>query len=131
MEIPGVFFVREGTWGTVTQVESTRYLEQVAAVVADAKRRDPNTKEEVARAVVRIIDGVESPEFKQALEYGLVNVLVFNSRSQIELARRFKKQNPRIRVVVLTGLIPDDEIIILHKGWLNSRDAMADHIVNF
>jgi hypothetical protein len=48
--------------------------------------------------------------------------LVFLSRSMIHKAREVKKLYPKIRVVVFTGLIPDDEVIILSKGWIGSSD---------
>jgi hypothetical protein len=48
--------------------------------------------------------------------------LVFLSRSMIPKAREVKRSYPKIRVVVFTGLIPDDEVIIVSKGWVGSSD---------
>jgi hypothetical protein len=37
-------------------------------------------------------------------------------------AKMMKKQHPNVRVVVATGLLPDDEVIIMHRNWLTPQE---------
>ena len=36
-------------------------------------------------------------------------------------AREIKKRNPWMKVVVLTGLLPDDEVVVVDKAWLDQH----------
>jgi len=51
--------------------------------------------------------------------------IVFPSRGARQIAQQTLKKlikhrdNRRIRVIILTGLIPDDEVVILSKSWVN------------
>ncbi len=42
-------------------------------------------------------------------------ILVFVTRGMLGEARRIKHQHPEIRVVVFTGDVPDDEVLIADK----------------
>ncbi len=58
-----------------------------------------------------------------------VDVLIFVSRSMLEESRRFKHQHPRTTVIVLTGLVSDDEVIILDKLWLAFPEDMLRNLI--
>lgn len=47
-----------------------------------------------------------------------IDVLVFISRGMMTKARKIKKEYPKLKIVLFTGLIPDEEIILVSKGWL-------------
>lgn len=125
-----VIFVNEGGWGDFSASNGdydkiiasfSKKLEkmtQPAAVVSE--------REKVATAVtVKSTD-----EAIQMMEQEDIDSLVFFSRSMISKAREVKKSYPRTRVVVFTGLIPDDEVIIASKGWIGlDSDALFKEII--
>jgi len=76
------------------------------------------------------VESVETfKEAKERVSKGDINVLVFISRSMIPEAREIKKANRKLKVIVLTGLIPDDEIIIISKLWIN-RNLVESLVFN-
>jgi hypothetical protein len=56
------------------------------------------------------------------------DVLVFLSRALIQSARETKHNHPNVRVVVITGLIPEEEVIILSSEWLGGVEALEKHL---
>lgn len=115
-----VLCVREGTWGALPQESAVRYLETcIVEPLQRARQRDLDTKEETPAACVEVMDTLE--QAKERLTRGGVDVLVLNSRSMIGEARSLKKQYPRVQVMVLTGLIPQDEVVLVAKDWLQGE----------
>ena len=64
-------------------------------------------------AVVTVVNSVES---MRALLCE-TDLVVFVTAGMLGEADRVKEQHPRIKVVVMTGLIPRDRVIILDSGW--------------
>ena len=64
-------------------------------------------------ATVQVVDSVEAA--KQLLDRA--EVMIFVTAGLLYEARSIKEANPRLRVVVLTGLIPEDEVILVAKQW--------------
>lgn len=89
----------------------------------------------IVESLLRQIDGFESSNHCDVVNSveaarGLLNitdVVIFVTAGLLSEARRIKQSHPRIRVIVLTGLIPEDEVILLSKLWLTPdliRDAV-------
>lgn len=123
-----VVFVRQGTWGITTQEEEDGYLEVIKLSVSIIKNHGPHADMEAA-ATVETVE--TSDDARRRLEQGNVDVLVFNSRSHISAARELKRHFPRVKIVVMTGLIPKEEVIIVHKAWIHgeeiTRRIFVDH----
>src|SRR3989344_1402236 len=93
-----VVIVREGQWGLV--------------------------KKKIAE--VEVVEA--SAEALLKLRMGGIDTLIFISRDKLAEARQIKKVHRRLKVVLFTGLIPEEEIILVDKGWLlDSREIK--HIV--
>ena len=110
-----VVIVNEGGWGMVTKKDYDGIVKAIKWMLERATR-EISGKEEKRAEFVRVVDTTE-----KALEVNDVDVLIFNSRSMIPEAREIKKKYQRIKVIVLTALIPDDEIILVDKGWVRSQ----------
>ncbi len=115
-----VIFVNTGGWGDLSASKGdydsiialfSRELEKMTQPASVGSGR-----EKVATAItVKSTD-----EAIQMMQKQDIDSLIFLSRGMISKAREVKKSHPRIRVVVFTGLIPDDEVIIADKGWISS-----------
>lgn len=123
-----VLFVREGTWGVATQEDEDRYREMIERIVREIKTGGSGADRDAPVATVETVETAE--DAVRRLEQGDVDVLVFNSRSHVSTARELKKRFPRVKMVVMTGLIPKDEVIIVNKAWIHGdviRQLFIDH----
>lgn len=131
-----VVIVQEGTWGDVTQAEKDRDAEMFKRVLETPTPRyslSGGGPREEQRASVEIVPTVDAA--RQRLKtYPHVDVLVLNSRSMIPDARAFKREFSRLKVIVITGVIPQEEILLIDRGWLsggeNSIVTMQDIILD-
>lgn len=94
-------------------------------MIRDATVKDFDTDKEIPAAEVETVETVE--DARERLSRGGVDVLVFNSRSQISAARELKRAFPNVPIIVMTGLIPKEEVIIVCKSWLTNQGAR--HII--
>ncbi len=46
------------------------------------------------------------------------DVMFFMTLGLVQDARRMKAANPNVKVIVLTGLLPEKEVVLVDKGWL-------------
>jgi len=114
-----VVIVNEGAWGEVTKESYDSFVRFIKREIERAMRRYPSSGEEKKRAESVIV--VESTdEAIKRLDMNDVDILIFNSRGMIPEAREIKRKYRRLKVILLTGLIPDDEIILMDKGWIAS-----------
>lgn len=122
-----VAIVAAGDSRIATQTEYREQAELFARLLNGRTVRDGNTEVKRFEAVV-----FDTPE--EALEH--LNVLgmqkhslVFVSKEYLELAKKIAKlEGRRIRVSVITGLPPDDEVFIIPKGRVSQRlhDLIAE-----
>lgn len=84
----------------------------------------------------RMMDGLAEVEVAETFDDALVimgksevDALIFISRSMIPRAREIKKERSRLKVVLFSGLIPDDEIILIDKAWGLSHEALRKIIL--
>lgn len=111
-----VVIVQEGQWGIASRQggDYDGWEKTLGRAIESARREDPVTheKEKVAE--------VEFATLSDAMEMvsrSRVDVLVFDSRSMLHHARKVKQAYPKLKVVLFTGLIPEDEVILVSKGW--------------
>lgn len=120
-----VVFVRQGTWGLQDQAGEDQYREMIEEIVKRATVKNPDTQKEVFAANVETVE--DEAAARERLRRGGVDVLVFNSRSQIGAARELKRAFPSVPIIVMTGLIPKEEVIIACKSWF-TEDGVR-HII--
>lgn len=117
-----VVIVREGTWGGITQERKDEDVAMLKRVLETPtvrfKTGEPNKKEE-QRADVEIVATTDDARKRLVNRNPLVDVVVFDSAVNISDARALKRERPRLTVVVLTGMIPKDEVLILSRDWLD------------
>jgi len=63
-----------------------------------------NQKEKIAE--VEVVNSVDEAKIR----VHFTNIMIFVTAGLLRVAREFKELNPRLSVIVLTGLIPEDEI---------------------
>ncbi len=97
-----VVVIAHGTSGYVSDEAATNMEESIAASL---RQKKPDWE-------VRIV----KPEELDRIA-AVVHVAIFNSRSQIERARDFKRAHASVNVIVMTGLVPTDEILFFDKTW--------------
>ena len=123
-------FVKEGGYGMVTQGEYDQLAESISDyyehLVKVGVEKESSLSAEKSFASVEIIGSVEEAE-KKARNHE-IDVLVFLTRGQVEKARKIQKACPWLRVVIYTGLIPDDEIIWVNKVW--RMDTVEDILLH-
>ncbi len=69
---------------------------------------------------VEVLDSIDSGELGHTELDTDVLILIFVTAGMLRKAREIKARFPRIRVIVLTGLIPDDEVTLISKRCISS-----------
>ncbi|OGC47426.1 hypothetical protein A2713_02330 [candidate division WWE3 bacterium RIFCSPHIGHO2_01_FULL_35_17] len=108
-----VIIVQEGQWGIVTKKNYDEFIKILKKIVENAV--DGN-KERIAE--VEVVE--TSAEALTRLEMKRIDTLIFISRDMLAEAKKIKKVHHRLKVVLFTGLIPEEEVILVDKGWLFS-----------
>lgn len=81
-------------------------------------------------AEVTVVKTLKEAEEKVAFgSLGYANVVVFITRGMLSEAKKIKATYPRVKVVVMTGLLPEDEVVLIDKTWLCSRRSIREHIL--
>lgn len=65
------------------------------------------------------VDIVEDPAIADSMMTG--DILVFVTLGMRAKAKEIKNRNPRLTVVVLTGSLPQDEVVLLHKHMISQE----------
>lgn len=115
--------VTEGQWGIAVKEDYQRIADSMKESIERREIERNGRKEKLA--VVDVISTLVEAEkmIRDAPVNDRVDVLFFLSRGAISQARAIKKKYPLLLVVVLTGLVPEDEIVIVNKTW-----AMAEFL---
>lgn len=106
-----VLAVLEGTWGGISQEDAKGFLEQTMAAL---KRHGLKAGVNVSIAFAETLAELQA----QLHRGGPWDLVVFNSRGVLDEAKRLQRQFPRIQMVLLTGLVPDGELMILPKSFI-------------
>lgn len=122
-----VCVVKGYTWGIVSQDSADETVETMASSLRRATVKDYSSGEEVLAADVEVVDRVELDQ--RLGRFPVPDVVVFPSRGAVEAAKRIAAQMPRMKVVVLTGAIPDGEVLFVDKLWDVStiQEAILGH----
>lgn len=111
-----VVIVREGGWGDLDSKKGSydTYIAFLKRTIESAEEKDIPTGKMQKVAEVEIIDDLAMVSARLS---GSIDTLIFLSRGMLYSARKIKETHPQLKIVVFTGLIPDEEIIIIDKGW--------------
>lgn len=112
-----VLIVLEGQWGIATEEDYKRIARSMKESIERREVVKDGKKERLATVIIVGTLG-EAEKILQDMPINYrIDVLFFLSRSAISQARAIKKKYPLLLVVVLTGLVPEDEIVIVNKNW--------------
>ncbi len=103
--------VNAGGWGDLSAERGSydSYVEHLSRICANVDRDGVFCK----LAHVHVVQSVG--EALEKLSGRAVQVLVLVTRGMLGEARRIKLQHPKIRMVVFTSDVPDDEVLIADK----------------
>ena len=119
-----VFIVAEGQWGSVRPEEYRGEIRLYQRILSEAEDSGGNKA-----ALVTIIDTIQGAERK--LKEEGADVVVFISRGVEKDAERIAKENPRTRVVVFTGLIPEGKVVWVSKAHAADRKAIQNIVLHY
>ena len=71
---------------------------------------------------VVVVDSVEAAE----QELPGTNFLVFVTLGMLGVAERIQAKHRRLKVIVLTGLLPDGRVRLIDKRWVATRDGVRN-----
>ncbi len=126
-----IVIVNEGQWGWGVEDERSydNLVEIFTLALRKAEKKSPGTKKIEKIADVRLVGGAD--DALKMLKNGFgIDCLIFNSRSMISMAREIKKDYPRVKILVFTELIPDNEIVILNKAWVTTTESIQTFVFN-
>ncbi len=107
-----VFIVKEGHWGSV---EPKEYLEQIEIFKEVIESAEDSLGKKLAQVTI-----IETAKEAQEKVTGS-DAVIFISRGMERVAEKMASENPRVRVVVFTGLIPKGKVIWFDKGWFDRK----------
>ena len=113
-----IAIVTKGTWGNSKEEMNEQFaghLERLAQ--PDESGKDGYGSYEVTIKTFKTTK--EATDYLDGICLGGTIKLVFLSRSMIPAAQKIKAQRPRWDVIVFTGLIPEDEVKVVQKNWLD------------
>lgn len=112
----------KGTWGSVTKESAQPYVDLLMDGIHRVTHPDGG---QANTSTVDVVLLEEDDRDGLTRELGLCpNILIFLSRSQIELARSIMKQYPIRLVYVLTAWPPEHEVCIVPKHLLLSLEGI-------
>lgn len=129
MEKQHVVIVAQGSFGNLKEDEYRSWTETYVAMLESARRQDPHTKEEVPVATVEVVPSVAVLREKFS-GFPRPDVVIFRTCSMLVEARAIKREFPRAKVIVFTGAMPDDEVILVHKRWNIGIDGLRSIILD-
>lgn len=119
-----VFIVAEGQWGSVRPEEYQGQIRLYQEILSEAE--DSEGKK---AALVTIVDTIQEAERK--LKEEGADVVVFISRGVEKDAERIARENPRTRVVVFTGLIPEGKVVWVSKAHAADRKTIQSIVLHY
>lgn len=123
MDVKRVVIVAEGSFGIMEPKDYDIWTQTMVRLIGALRRTDRDTRQEVPAATVEVVPSLDVLREKLC-EFPQPSVVIFRTRDMIAEARRIKREFRDVRVIVFTGLIPDDEIVIVSKTWALSGDAL-------
>lgn len=118
-----VFIVKEGSWGSVKAESYQKQIETYQRYLDEA--RDFRGKK---AAQVTVVNTAEEAEKRVKME---ADVVVFISKGMEREAEKIARENPRVRVIVFTGDIPEGKIVWALKSAAADRELIQDIVLDW
>lgn len=135
-----ILIVKEGEWGDLhsekgdydslfellkkTIERSTRVFDSFSGKFEQRQVAEVEFVETSKEAMSRVF---EAPLNVQ------VHAVIFKSRSMIDVARKFKKRccetNRKTKVILFSGLLPEEEVILIEHSWGLDSESIQRIIV--
>ena len=121
-----VAIVDEGEWGDVRRARGDYAdLNKRLKMALEAAETSSLSGHKEKAAEVKIVQSVkEAGEWLQG--YGAI---IFTTRGMLGEAKKFAEQFSKIRVILLTGLIPEGEVVLFNKAWLRDRKQIEEIVL--
>lgn len=111
-----VVIVAEGGYGGLDDLDYLKFIDVLIRQLTDT------TPEFSHEPVLDVKVAVHTNEALEQL--GGMGTIVFISGSMLGEAKRVKAQHPSVEVVLFTGLMPDNEVILIDKAWFLDGRAL-------
>lgn len=131
-QIQKVFIVNEGEWGDARHARGDydAWVRTLESVLARSEKKAPGSSQVERRTDVEVVsrwrDGLA-----KAKPYVPNATLVFISRGMLSEAEQAKKEVPHLKVVLFTGLFPEDRVIVVPKSPALSLDMIRAIILDW
>ncbi len=117
-----VVIVASGGWGDLKPQDYRQFIEEhLKADLEEANKKYDQMKIENLKFSVE--EAETSEEAVKRLAGSHNGFLVYVTRSKELEAEKVAKENPHLKVIVFTGLIPDGKVRYVNKGWLSRSNA--------
>ncbi|MDO8577411.1 MAG: hypothetical protein Q7R55_00900 [Candidatus Wildermuthbacteria bacterium] len=127
-----VFIVQEGEWGQMHQKKGDydSFVRRIKEILEEAERPVPFTggKQKGKVAEVQVVTD-HKPALEIAQQDPRNSILVFVTRGMLGIAEEIKAANPKLKVVLFTGLFPEDRVVIATK--VVSRELVEDIVLDW
>lgn len=123
-----VIIVNEGGFGDLS-AEKGDYNKMIELITAALEEEQKSLSGAGKEKPVEVTVVKTSNEAEEKMAGNDVDIVVFVTRGMLAKARGIKATYPRVKVVVLTGLLPEDEVVLINKIWLNNYRSIRDHII--
>lgn len=125
-----VLFVSEGQWGTAEPQEYRDLIDIYVCCLSAAKREFSSCsgKKGDKEAVVQVM--ATSAEAEEKIREERINVVIFISRSMGDVAKKLAEIFPSTKIIVLTGLIPEGEVIWVNKAWISDPQFLTKIVLS-
>lgn len=91
------------------------YVESLKKVLDLTFKSDENNR----FAPVKVVKSIE-----EAKPLNDVDALIFVTLGMRYQAEEIQKKFPHLKIIVMTGLLPKGEVIIMHKNWLTPETLL-------
>lgn len=126
-----VAIVAEGSWAGMRNQDYDAWTESMVVKLRAVRRRNyrTGTDTEEPRATVEVVTLAELREKLKRIP-GRPDVVIFRTRDMAREAHAIKREYPHARVIVFSGLLPEDEVIFVDKGWDLSAEATTSIVLD-
>jgi|GEM_PF-2892992 len=121
-----VAIVAEGTWGAMQEKGYDNWTQSMVTMLEGARRKG----REEPRAIVEVVPSVTALRERIGHYPGHPDIVIFRTRGIVREAHAIKRDYPDVKVVVFSGLLPEDEVIFVDKSWDLHNDAILSIILD-
>lgn len=120
-----IVIVRQSAWGGVKKETYDSQINLIKEALEEATEKYYHQGKERERKRAKSVEVVDTIEevWKKA-KRDEMNILIFLSAGRASEARAIKEKYRHLKVLILTGLIPDGEIIWVSKRWASEMKIL-------